>query len=187
MLEDGMSADFASPLMKSKMAECSLALEPIMCDIGQAIRQKDIAQLTASPCNALKAIRSCLDVTTFQRDGGTRGRDRFRYAKDSVTKMAVYGEGHCRTCSSCMASFLWAFSELLCVDLLYRMDEHGSHQWLQFDVRPTMRSFICDLLAAMAESISWLEKEILKLNLFASKKVVHLSDIPSLGFYEITM
>jgi hypothetical protein len=65
------------------------------------------------------------------------------------------------------------------------MDEHGSHQWLQFDVRPTMRSFICDLLAAMAESISWLEKEIL--NLFASKKVVHLSDIPSLGFYETTM
>ena len=49
----------------------------------------------------------------------------------------------------------------------------------------TQHKWHCALLAAMAESISWLEKEIF--NLFASKKVVYLSDIPSLGFYEIKM
>ena len=145
MLEDGMSADFASALMKSKVVECSLALEPAVLRIGNAVSSNDHHALVIAQCAAVRAIRSCLDIVTFQRKGGERGRDRSRYAKDDVAKMAVYGEGHCRTVSSCMVPFLWAFSELLCLDVFYRMDEHGSHQWLQFDARPSMQSYVCDL------------------------------------------
>jgi len=146
MLEDGMSADFSSNLMKSKLAECCIALEPIMHQIGEATNKNDSNALAAAQCLGVRTIRGCLDVTSFQRNGGeSRGRDRFRYAKDDVGKMAVYGEGHCRTLSSCMAPFLWAFSEVLCLDVFYRMDEHGLHQWLQFDTRPSMQSYVCDL------------------------------------------
>ncbi len=73
--------------------------------------------------------------------------------------------------------------------------EEGCSEYVKFareykdksivESKGTQNKWHCALLAAMAESISWLEKEIF--NLFASKKVVHLFDIPSLGFYEITM
>ena len=91
-------------------------------------------------------MRGCLDVTSFARAGGAdRGRDRQRYAKDDVAKMAAHGEGHCRTCSSCFAPFLWSFAELLAVDPHYCTDAGGRHQWLQYETRPSMRGFACDI------------------------------------------
>ena len=97
-------------------------------------------------------------MTTFQRGpghgaaggsggggGGDRGRERGRYAQDDVVRMAEHGEGHCRSCSSALAPFLWAFCELLGLDLLYREDGGATHQWLEFHCRPSMRAFCCDV------------------------------------------
>ena len=42
--------------------------------------------------------------------------------------MAVRGEGHCRTLSSCLAPFLWTFADVLALDPHYCMDARGRHQ-----------------------------------------------------------
>ena len=104
-----------------------------------------LVALETVQCAAVKTIRRCLDITTFEREGGGRGRERDRYVRDDVARMSVYGEGHCRTCSSCLAPFLYAFAEVIGIDVLYRMDEHGRHQWLEFHTRPSMRAFSCDV------------------------------------------
>ena len=87
LLEDGLRADFSSPLMKAKVAECALALEEDMVRIGKALERQNYDAVVKAQCTAVRKIRRCLDITTFQRSGGGRGRDRFRYAKDDVAKM----------------------------------------------------------------------------------------------------
>lgn len=146
-LEDGMWADFASPLLRAELARVALALDTIFAnDVAQALQDHNCdSALDKARGAAIIALRDCLDVTSFARRSFERGRDRERYAKDDVAKMAAHGEGHCRTCSSCLAPFLWAFAELLAVDPHYCMDAGARHQWLQYETRPSMRSFSCDL------------------------------------------
>ena len=146
-LEDSMWADFGSPLLRAEMALVALSLESVFSDdISRALAANDDDALDRARAAAVRIMRSCLDVTSFAREGGqSRGRDRDRYAKDDVAKMAAHGEGHCRTCSSCLAPFLWSFAELLAIDVHYMMDAPGSHQWLQYDTRPSMHTFVCDV------------------------------------------
>lgn len=146
-LEDGLWADFSSPLLRAELASVALALDAVFArDVAAALEAGDGNALDEARGAALVAMRNCLDVTSFSRDGGAeRGRDRDRYAKDDVAKMAAHGEGHCRTLSSCFATFLWTFAELLAVDPHYCMDAGARHQWLQFETRPSMCSFACDL------------------------------------------
>ena len=147
-LEDGMWADFSSPLLRAELARVALALDDVFArDVAAALEARDDDEaLDAARGAAVVAIRRCLDVTSFARDGGAdRGRDRDRYAKDDVAKMAAHGEGHCRTLSSCLAPFLWTFADLLAIDPHYCTDAGGRHQWLQFETRPSMRAFACDL------------------------------------------
>lgn len=129
-LEDGMWADFGSPLLRAELASVALALEPIFArDVRAALDANDDEALDAARTSAIRAMRGCLDVTSFARAGGMeRGRDRARYAKDDAAKMAAHGEGHCRTCSSCFAPFLWAFAELIAVDPHYCTDD-GARQY----------------------------------------------------------
>jgi len=96
-------------------------------------------------CECVRAVRRCLDIATFQRRGGERRREWGRYCKDDAAKFAVRGEGHCHTVSSTMAAFLYPWSALLGLDLMYREDPGGHHQWLEFALRPAMRCFACDL------------------------------------------
>mmetsp|Transcript_23855 Transcript_23855/g.59134 ORF Transcript_23855/g.59134 Transcript_23855/m.59134 type:complete len:110 (-) Transcript_23855:422-751(-) len=44
-----------------------------------------------------------------------------------------------------MAAFLAPWSDVLALDLAYREDELGRHQWLEFCLRPRMAAFVCDL------------------------------------------
>merc|ERR1719152_38068 len=146
-LEDGLWADFSSALLRAEMAYVAVALGRVFArEVAEALDVGSDDALDAARGAAVVAMRRCLDLTSFAREGGAeRGRDRQRYAKDDVAKYAAYGEGHCRTCSSSFAPFLWAFSELLCVDPHYCTDAGGRHQWLQFDARPSMRAFACDI------------------------------------------
>ena len=165
-LEDGLWADMGSPLMRAEMAHVALALGRVFerdVDAGLAglAAGHGHAALDAARGAAVVAMRRCLDVTTFAREGGgearpgggdggggpgnARGRDHHRYAKDDVAKMAACGEGHCRTCSSCLAPFLWSFADVLAIDLHYRTDAGARHQWLQYDTRPSMCAFACDV------------------------------------------
>ncbi|KAL1518453.1 hypothetical protein AB1Y20_002745 [Prymnesium parvum] len=146
-LEDGLFADLGSALFRVEMAIIASALDGVFAEeIASALAADDDGKLDAARCVAVTAIRRCLDITSFAREGGReRGRDRQRYAKDDVAKMAAHGEGHCRTLSSCLAAFLWQFSELLGIDLHYCTDAGARHQWIQFEVRPSMQSFVCDV------------------------------------------
>ena len=146
-LEDGMWADLSSALLRAELAYVALALDGVFAiEIAAALELDDDDALDRARGAAVCAMRACLDVTSFARDGGAdRGRDRERYAKDDVAKMAAHGEGHCRTCSSCLAPFLWCFAELLGIDPHYCTNAAASHQWLQYDARPSMRSYSCDL------------------------------------------
>ena len=146
-LEDGLWANFGSPLLRVLMARAALAIDSIFAnDVAAALEAGDEGALDEARALAVRAIRSCLDVTSFARAGGAeRGRERTRYAKDDIAKMAAYGEGHCRTCSSCFAPFLWSFAELLAIDPHYCTDSYGRHQWLQYEARPSMRAYCCDI------------------------------------------
>lgn len=146
-LEDGMWADFGSPLLRAELAAAALALGPIFeTHVGAALRSGSEEQLDEARAATVRAMRGCLDLTVFARDGGAaRGRERERYAKDDAAKVAAHGEGHCRSCSSCFAPFLWSFAELLGIEPRYCTDAGASHQWLQYTARPSMRTFACDL------------------------------------------
>ena len=141
-LEDGLWADFGSALLRAEIALAALAIGRVLerAAVAAALEASDEAALDAVRGECVVAMRACLDVSTFARDGGeSRGRDRARYARDDVAKMAAHGEGHCRTCSSCFAPFVWTFAEVLALDPHYCTDAGGRHQWLQVEARPSMR------------------------------------------------
>merc|ERR1719399_1671041 len=116
----------------------------------------DMAAVDSVRASAIVALRGCLDITTFQRrgpkdvDGETLGRDRdrARYCGDDCARFATYGEGHCHTVTSTMAGFLYPFQELLGLDLQYREDTGGHHQWLDVVLRPNMTGLAIDLYRA---------------------------------------
>ncbi|CAE7035374.1 Khc [Symbiodinium natans] len=163
LLEDGLKCDYSSPLMRAKLCEIALALDPIVqqldfnnADAGQALQLK-----------AVEVIRKCLDIITFQK-GLDRGRSCAK--EDDVAKMACHGQGHCHTVSSTMAGFLYPFCNALGIDLKYRggyswggvnlgekadesvevADKPERHQWLELTLRPSLTTFICDLWVADA-------------------------------------
>lgn len=166
-LEDGVRCDYASPLCRAKMCEIALALAPIVGDANFDFSAAARGDDDSDPCCALQrravlAIRSCLDITTFQRDeddalhGGKQRRATSRYCKDSAARFAQHGQGHCHTCASVMAAFLYPWTTLLGIDLRYRggmsiysdttvADAPETHQWLDFTCRPSNRSYVCDL------------------------------------------
>jgi len=121
-------------------------------------------KLRALRLRCIVAIRACLDLDTFQRRKGSgssksgaaaadneprsvRGRDRRRYCKDDAGQFMCFGEGHCHTVSSVMAAALLPFTEVLSVDLRYREDQGGHHQWLEFTLLgpANPETFVCDL------------------------------------------
>lgn len=163
LLEDGLKCDYSSPLMRAKLCEIALALDPVVqkldfntADAGQALQLQ-----------AVEVIRKCLDIITFQK-GLDRGRACAR--EDDVAKMACHGQGHCHTVSSTMAGFLYPFCSVLGIDMKYRggyswggvnlgekadesvevADKPERHQWLELTLRPSLTTFICDLWVADA-------------------------------------
>ncbi len=80
-----------------------------------------------------------------------------RFKVEEIGKLAMYGQGNCHGVSSTMAGFLWPFCELLGIELKYRggfsysegeesvSKQVQRHQWLELTLRPSMRSFVCDL------------------------------------------
>lgn len=153
-LEDGIRLDYSSPLARAKMAQCALALGPIVESLVDGPNGKlDMAAVDAVRVDAIVALRRVLDITTFQRapkkDGsGGRDRDRGRYCGDDCARFATFGEGHCHTVTSTMAGFLYPFTELLGLDMQYREDTGGHHQWLDVVMRPNMTGLVVDLYRA---------------------------------------
>lgn len=145
-LEDGIRCRYSSSLARGKMCEIALRLCPLLEDLGRLLEQGAAASsLDEVRIDAVRAIRGCLDIRTFQREHGGRDRDRARYCKDDAAKFAAFGEGHCHTVSSTMLAFLYPFAEVLGLDVFYREDAGGHHQWLEFCTRPSMCTFLCDL------------------------------------------
>ena len=144
LLEDGVKLDYRKPLTRAKMCEIALALAPHAAALANALARDDFDSSEAVQLACVVAIRTALDITTFQRGGGGRARDRSRYCRDDAARFAIGGEGHCRTVSSVLAAFLLPWTQTLGFDLAYREDVRGRHQWLELTLRPRMRSFVCD-------------------------------------------
>jgi len=167
-LEDGIRCNYEAPLTRAKLWEIAFALEPV-------VRELDF---TAEACaetqrRAVRTVRGCLDLTTFQRGSGDElveghTRNRERYCGDDAASFAVHGQGHCHTVSSVMAAFFLPFTAALGIDLRYRggqsigmaatdpvADAPETHQWLEFTCRPSPHyheallptTYICDLYA----------------------------------------
>jgi len=168
-LEDGIRCNYRAPLTKAVMASVALAVAPFaeQLDFDAPAEECEQVQLAA-----VRAVRSALDITTFQRNaqnelnGGvgvhSRHRDRARYCGDDAARFAVHGQGHCHTVSSVMAAFLSPLCAGLGIDLRYRggqshiaeaasgatvANSPESHQWLEFTLRPSGRTYTCDLYA----------------------------------------
>ena len=153
-LEDGIRCNYASPLTKAKMCEVALALASTAESLDF---DADPATITSLQLQAVRAVRSCLCINTFQGVGGAdRARDRQRYCGDDAARFAVYGQGHCHTVSSVMFAFLQPFSAALGIDVRYRGGQSftpgqlvanapETHQWLELTARPSGSLFTCDL------------------------------------------
>ena len=169
-LEDGIRCNYRAPLTKAVMASVAVAVAPFaeQLDFDAPAEECEQVQLAA-----VCAVRSALDITTFQRNaqnelnGGvgvhSRHRDRARYCGDDAARFAVHGQGHCHTVSSVMAAFLSPLCSALGIDLRYRggqsliaeatpgasvANSPELHQWLEFTLRPSCRTYTCDLYAA---------------------------------------
>jgi len=175
-LEDGIKLDYSSPLARAKMLQCALAVGPLLESLINTLDgtldgplRLDMTGLDSVRASVIIAIRRCLDITTFQRSSSSqrstaqgregaghgdergrpgRDRDRSRYCGDDAARFATYGEGHCHTVTSVMTGFLYPFSELLGLDLQYREDTGGHHQWLDVVMRPSMVGLVVDLYRA---------------------------------------
>lgn len=160
-LEDGIILKKGSSLTRAKICEMALALRSVAESLDFDASLEECERLQ---CEAVAAIRGCLDLNTFQRDdqnrlvaNGERFRDRDRYCGDDAARFAVHGQGHCHTVSSVMAAFLSVWQKALGIDLKYRggfafsddtaevSDSPEHHQWLEFMTRPSCSMFTCDL------------------------------------------
>jgi hypothetical protein len=111
--EDGLRAAYAPPHARAKLAEVALALAPIAARIDFAAGG---AAAEAAPVEALRAVRGCPDMKSFQR-----GLDRGREARSlDCARLATGGQGHCHTLSCVVAAFLAPFQDALGVDVCYR-------------------------------------------------------------------
>ena len=155
VFEDGLSIDYSSPLVRAKMCEIALKLNPLIKALDFDASPELVEPMQRK---AIRVVRACLDIDTFQQANGDRGRDRNKYYGNRIEKLAVGGQGHCHTVSSVMASYLWPFSKALLIDVKYRggftfsreedvhmQDKPEHHQWLELTCRPSMASFTCDL------------------------------------------
>jgi hypothetical protein len=73
-LEDGLRADFSTPLARLKMCQAALALAPLAAELDFAAGGRCVA----AQRGMVRAVRRCLDLTTFQTagEGGKVGRAR---------------------------------------------------------------------------------------------------------------
>lgn len=170
--EDGLRCDFTSVLARAKLCEVASALEPFVLELDFA-GSAEVCQ--SLQLKAVEAVRKCLNITTFQQ-----GLDRSRHSAmcDDIARFACNGQGHCHTVSSTMAAFLYPFSSVLGIDVMYRggyswdnvndsdqcatavevADAPERHQWIEFTTRPSMQSFACDLWVADkrgADALRW--------------------------------
>ena len=103
LLEDGVKLDYRKPLTRATMCEIALALAPHAAALANALARDDFDSSEAAQLACVVAIRTALDVTTFQRGGGC-ARDRSRYCKDDAARMSTARAK--RTVSSVLAAFL---------------------------------------------------------------------------------
>ena len=163
-LEDGIHCNYEARLVKAKLAEICLCLAPLVekLDFGsdgcEELQKK-----------AIRQIRSCLNIVTFQS-----GVDRSRVARsDCAGKLAVKGQGHCHGVSSTMAAFLLPLAPILGLDVKYRgcytFNNEASgpnnrverHQCLEVSLRPSGTSVLVDLwLAERYSNPHWLCMDI---------------------------
>eukprot|EP00750_Incisomonas_marina_P027507 INCI6198.1.p1 GENE.INCI6198.1~~INCI6198.1.p1 ORF type:complete len:781 (-),score=82.40 INCI6198.1:340-2682(-) len=169
-LEDSLRCNYHSPLMRAKQCEIALSLWHKIVKPGYLdFDSNEPRKLEVAQCLGVATIRGCLNITSFQRNShgqitadGQHERDRRRYCGDDIGRFAVNGQGHCHTMTSVMASFLYPWQRVLGIDLRYRgghsfsvnstkssgacvYDTPEGHQWLEFSVRPSMATFVCDL------------------------------------------
>ena len=146
-LEDGIRCDYRNKLVKAKLVEICFNLSAFVTELDFSSDCQEQQQ------EAVRMVRSCLNLTTFQR-----GVDRSRLARtDCVGKLAVNGQGHCHGVSSTMAAFLLPLCPLLGLDLKYRScytfqpgmatvnNTVDRHHCLELSLRPSGRSGVCDL------------------------------------------
>lgn len=111
VFEDGLRCDYESCLVRAKMCEIALRLDSIAAELDF---DAPTDQTLALQTRAVRKIRDCINMNTFQRDAdgalhseeNGRSRDRRRYCGEDIGKFAVNGQGHCYTVSSVCAAFL---------------------------------------------------------------------------------
>eukprot|EP00854_Cymbomonas_tetramitiformis_P010583 gene10583-12519_t len=143
-LEDGIVLKKGSSLARAKFCEMALALRSVAESLDFDASPEECERLQ---CEAVAAIRGCLDLNTFQRDdrnrlvaNGERFRDRDRYCGDDAARFAVHGQGHCHTVSSVMAVFLSAWQKALGIDLKYRGGFAFSDESAEYTVMDVLAS-----------------------------------------------
>ena len=166
-LEDGIRCRYESPLARAKMCQIALSLAPLVSQIDFGARgEKQVERSFEVQKQCVRAVRSCLDMSTFQRDSNGKlnrdnmhSRDTTRYCGDDAAQFAAHGQGHCHTVTSVMTAFLYPWERLIGVGLKYRggsvfgldstesvVDQGAeSHQWLELTMRPSNRTVTCDL------------------------------------------
>ena len=93
LLEDGIRANFASPLLRARLLEILLQIEH---------------RHPKSRPDLLTTIRRCLNLTCLYQK-----LDRRRYCRsDDVGKLATYGTAHCHGMTSVLAAVLYPFSHV---------------------------------------------------------------------------
>jgi hypothetical protein len=108
IFEDGLCIDYKSPIVRAKMCEISIRLSDLVRELDFDVCTE---RITLKQIEAIHIIRDCIDMNTFQKDNGTRERNRERYCGNDIGRFAVFGQGHCHTVTSVMAAFLWPFSK----------------------------------------------------------------------------
>lgn len=151
--EDGIKSNYNHPIIKAKLLEISIKLADVIENFD--FINPEIESLQHK---VIITIRRSLNLTSFYK-----GVIRERFGRtDCIGKMAINGQGQCHGLSSTISGFLFPFSEIFGIDILYRggfslvgsnkSDKHlrvfnniEKHQWIQVNLRPGMNSYVVDL------------------------------------------
>jgi hypothetical protein len=150
-LEDGIKANYSSPLVKAKLLEIAMCI----ADIIEKMDFSQIQDIISFQKETIIKIRKCLNLISFYK-GVIRER---QGRTDCTGKLAINGQAQCHGLSSTMSSYLHPFMNILGIEILYRggysfinsegdvkvSNEIEKHQWLEVNLRPSMQSYIIDL------------------------------------------